>query len=230
MQKRKCFLLLTLGVLFCLCTFDDIDDTPLTMSIVGTSSDTVSLWPSLSFLLHPPLADSALELQIIPNPGTIYSTALNTSRDTAKLTVTGLLKGSTLYNITLKNTITAKNGKTLSPEESIFEIVTHPSEKEPNDQQRFADTLWLICFGISTPMSDTDYYFLPAPHGKTLTLASHQGLSGYRLVTLNDVIIHSDVELAESKSITIADTISTPLYCSIFSVFENDSRYEVRFK
>jgi hypothetical protein len=220
-------ILIYIITLFLFCTFDDGGDEPLTMIRIGDVSDTVSIWPHMTFLFSVPLQDSSVNLKIIPYPGTVYNNFLNETRDTLKLIVTGSLQGSTQYLITLNNAISAVNGSVLYPEEVSFEITTFPGEKEPNNNFGNADTLSVTCFGIIFPANDTDYFYINNPSATAFELKAYRGKSGYIIRDTSGSTITKDVGLEEIKTFTIPTTMSMPFFAGIFSVYDNDVRYEV---
>ena len=157
------------------CTFRQLDDKPLTITPVGTWNDTMSTFPTLVFVLSRPLADSVsapLEFQ----PYAQSLTRISSTRDTLFLSVPGdgeLLEGNTAYTITAANTLVADNGSTLDSAAVKFHFITYPSSSGQNHSPANADTIGTahIC-GINLPALDTDFYFCPSPHGKTLSVSS----------------------------------------------------------
>jgi len=209
------------------CTFNPKDYEPLTMVRVGDGSDTVSIWPGLTFAFSAPLQDSIVTMKIVPDPGPVYSSYLNRTSDTLILTVTGLLKGSAQYTITLGREVTDRNGEVLCPEDVLFTIVTLPAEQEPNNTITDADEFASVCCGTVYPANDTDCFYIPASVVKGLSLISHQNKSGYVVKDISSNIIAKNTSYDQIKTILFSQSLQPPVFIYIFSLLDNDSRYEL---
>lgn len=228
MRARKFYKIFAyISTLFLFCTFDDVPKEPLTMIRVDESGDTVSIWPSFTFAYSVALQDSIISLKMDPYPGTVFSSYLNSIGDTVNLVVTGSLQGNTTYWISLEDTITAINGSVLYPEEISFEITTFSKEIEPNNNLINVDTLVTVCFGTISPVNDTDYYYVNNLVATTFYQKCHKNKSGFFITEGTGKLIVVDDNFDELKKFTITDTITMPLFIGIFSVYDNDARYEI---
>lgn len=216
-----------LSVIFLLCTFNIDNKDPLIMTRVGDFTDTVSIWPKLTFMFSIPLKDSSVNILIIPDPGPVYDNYLNKTKDTLEINVTGTLEGSTQYKITLKDVLTAENGSKLYPDNALFEIITRPKEKEPNSGIEAADTLSVICFGMISPANDTDYFYIYNTTATGLYLKNHEGKSGFVIKDTSGGEIAADGSLEDIKTFMLSDIITMPIFIGIFSLVGNNARYEL---
>lgn len=216
-----------LSLLYLSCTFYSSDNDPLIMTRIGTIADTVSIWPTLTFLFSVPLEDSSITLKILPDPGPVYDTRLSSTKDTLQWTVTGSLDGNTSYQITLHQFLTAENGSKLYPGDAVFTIVTFPRECEPNNCLDNADSLSTVCFGIIAPAHDTDYFYINGTSVSSLYLTSHDNKAGWLIKDGENTVIVSDDGFDITKTAAIPDSIPPPLLAGIFSLFGTDTRYEI---
>ncbi len=218
------------GVLFLIivsCTFDSGNNEPLIMTRIRNISDTVSIWPRLTFLFSVPLEDTIVDLLILPDPGPVYDTYLADTKDTLYFSVTGTLKGNTPYVITLTRELTAENGNELYPDDAIFDIVTYPGEYEPNNDKVTADTLLTVCFGVISPAHDTDYFHIADSTVKTVYLTSHEKKAGILISDMKGDTIALDDGFEATKTITVSDSALFPLSAGVFTILGNDTRYEI---
>lgn len=220
-------LILIISISFLSCVFNTEDNSLLIMKRVDNETDTVSLWPQFIFEFSVPLKDSIVTITITPDPGPSYNVYLNNKRDTLTVTITGKLKGVTRYILTLKQAITAENGNKLYPEDAVFEFITLPSEKEPNNKKENADTLLTVCFGAVKPANDTDCFFIYNTTATGVYLKSHDKKSGFIIIDNSDTVLALDDEFDDVKTIDITDFNTAPLFVNIFSLFDNDARYEL---
>ena len=228
MHRNKilnCIIFLLVPLLSCI--FNPDDNKPLLMTRVDSESDTVSLWPRLIFEFSVPLKDSVVSIKITPDPGPVYSSYLNNARDTLTFSVTGILGGNTHYILTPEQAITAKNGNKLYPEDAIFDILTLPSEKEPNNKKSNADTLLTLCYGVVTPANDTDCFYMYNTTVTSLYLKSHDKKSGFFIKDLSDSVIIIDDGFEDIKTFDISDYNTAPIFVYVFSLFDSDTRYEL---
>ena len=221
------YLILFLLISFMACVFNTDDNRPLTMTRVDNETDTVSLWPQLIFEFSVPLKDSVVHIDITPDPGPVYSVYLNDKRDTLIFSVTGTLEGATHYVLTLEQPITAKNGNKLYPEDAVFNIVTLPGEKEPNNKKENADTLLTVCFGAAKPANDTDCFYIFNTTATGVYLKSRDKKSGFVIKDNADNIITLDNGPEDIKVFDISDYNTAPIFVYIFSLFDSDARYEL---
>jgi hypothetical protein len=195
---------------------------------VDNETDTVSLWPQLIFEFSVPLKDSIVTIDITPDPGPAYSAYLNDKKDTLILSVTGSLEGATLYVLTLEQPITAKNGNMLYPEDAVFNIVTKPGEKEPNNKKENADTLLALCLGAAKPANDTDCFYFFNTTATEVYLKSLDKKSGFFIKDNVDNIITINASPKDDiKVFDISSYNTAPLYVFVFSLFDSDARYEL---
>lgn len=220
---------ITVITLLCLCTFNTTNDDPLIMTLVGTQGDTVSLWPVLTFSFSIPLLDSIVPLTIEPDPGPQYMIFLNEKLDTLTFVVTGALEGNTLYTFSIDDIITAENGNKLYPGAATFTIITYPKEKEPNSSLHTADVLQWSCYGTINPVHDTDYFYIGSMQFSALYLKNHSKRTGIAIVDTTGNIIASDISFNEVKTIPFI-SVSLPVYAAVFSLIDNDARYEIGLK
>lgn len=225
--KKSIFCIACVYCVFLLCTFNVKNDDPLTISRIGNLSDTVSIWPQLNFVFSVPLIDSLVSINITPDPGSVFNTFLNKTRDSLMISITESLLGNTIYTITFDKTITSENGNTISAGDSICSIVTLPQEMEPNNTVLLADTLLTVCMGIISPAHDTDVFYLNNNLSKTVYMTNHKGKSGFIIKSTNDSLISIEDGLNENKTFLITDSSILPLYIYIFSIFENSTHYEL---
>jgi len=216
------------GLLF-FCTFDIDNNDPLIMTRFGTVSDTVSIWPRLDFAFSVPLEDSIVNIKITPDPGPVYNTHLFETKDTLVVTVTGSLEGNTSYRITLERFITAENGNELYPDDAVFDVVTLPKEREPNNFAN-ADTLSTVCLGSLSPAHDTDCFYINSTTATLLYLRNHLKKAAYVIKDTLHNVIASDESFDDIKSFAISDSLPNPLIVSISSLFGEGTRYEVGLK
>ena len=214
-------------ITFFSCTFNIVENEPLTMTCINHESDTVSLWPQLIFAFSKRIKDSVVLLDITPDPGSHYSTFLNEFKDTLYFEVTGILNGNTAYNITLKNRITGENGKLLYPEEVSFTMITHSKEHEPNNSVSIADTLFDICYGAISLVNDTDYYYISYQNSSNLYLKCHDRLTGFKVYGPSYILVNEQAGTEEIKEYFISNAITIPLYVCVFSLSDNNARYEL---
>ena len=225
-KMPKCIIFLLVPLLSCI--FNPYDNKPLLMTRVDSESDTVSIWPALIFEFSVPLKDSVVSIKITPDPGPVYSSYLNDARDTLTFSVTGILSGNTHYILSLTQTITAKNGNKLYPEDAIFDILTLPGEKEPNNKKSNADTLLTLCYGVGTPANDTDCFYIYDTTATSLYLKNHDKKSGFFVRDISDSILIIDDSFEDLKIFNIPGNISMPVFVYIFSLkFNNDAHYEL---
>ena len=221
----NCIIFLLVPLLSCI--FNPDDHKPLIMTRVDSGSDTVSIWPTLIFEFSVPLKDSVVSIKITPDPGPVYSSYLNNARDTLTFSVTGTLGGNTHYILTLEQTLTAKNGNKLYPEDAIFDIITLPREREPNNTKSNADTLLTLCYGDITPASDTDCFYIFNTAITSLYLQNHDSKSGLFIKDFYDNVLIIDDGFEDIKTFDIPSNISMPVFVYVFSLFNNDARYEL---
>lgn len=228
MLRNKIFcLIIFLLISFLSCVFNTEDNSPLIMTRVDNETDTVSLWPHLIFEFSVPLKDSVVNITITPDPGPVYSVYLNDKRDTLTFSVTGTLEGATHYILTLEQPITAKNGNKLHPEDAVFNIVTLPGEKEPNNKKENADTLLILCFGAAKPANDTDCFYIFNTAATGLYLKSHDKKSGFVIKDNSDNVITLDDGFEKTKTFDISNYNTAPIFVYVFSLFDSDARYEL---
>jgi hypothetical protein len=229
MQKKLNYLFLFLLLsLFAGCTFIVEDDRAFTMTRIGNTADTVSIWPQLAFCFSVPLAkDSSVHLIITPDPGPVYSVYLNRNRDTVRLDVSQSLEGNTTYFITLQDTLQSVNDKYLYPADVSFSFTTYPKENEPNNTSATADTLRALCFGASVTATDTDFYFIPATNARGIYLKSMQSKSGCIVLHITGAVLKKNNTLDQTKTIAFNDTINAPCYMAVYPLFDNATRYEL---
>ncbi len=223
-------IIICLFTFFLYCTFDEVSNQPLTMNRIDESGDTVLVWPSLTFVFSVPVQDSSVALKMIPYPGTVYNSNLNETKDTLILIVSGSLIGNTKYLITLENQITATNGSVLYPEDVSVEITTLSKEHEPNNNLVNIDTLNAVCCGTISPTNDTDYFYMNNSTATSFYQKCHTSNSGYFITDSSGKTIVLDDGFDEIKTFTITDTVTMPLFVGIFSVYDNDARYEIRLE
>jgi len=222
------YLILFLVLSFMACVFNTEDNSPLTMTRVDNETDTVSLWPQLIFEFSVPLKDSVVSIDITPDPGPVYSAYLTNKRDTLIFSVTGSLEGATPYVLTLKQPITAKNGNKLYPEGAVFNIVTLPGEKEPNNKKENADTLLTLCLGAAKPAHDTDCFYSFNTTATKVYLKSIDKKSGFVIKDNADNIITINASFENDiKEFDISSYNTAPLFIFVFSLFDSDARYEL---
>jgi hypothetical protein len=209
------------------CTFNAVNNEPLTITCINQKSDSVSLWPQLIFTFSTKLKDSIVILEITPDPGPQYSTFLNEFKDTLFFKVTGVLNGNTTYSITFKDRITGENGKMLYPEDVSFTIITGRGENEPNNSISIADTVFDICYGTISPVNDTDYYYLSYQLSSNLYLKCHDRLTGFKIIDSSGSIINEQAGTQEIKQYSISNSAVTPFYICIFSLSDNNAKYEL---
>lgn len=226
-QILRSYCIIFLMVLFLFCTFNTGNNASLIMKQVGEATDTVSIWPQLIFVFSVPLKDNSVNLKITPDPGPVYSNYLSETKDTLTISVTGMLEGNTRYIITLEDVITAENGSKLYPDDAVFDIITLPKEREPNNSFNNTDTLLSVCFGTVSPASDTDYFYINNTIASTMYLKNHDKKSGFFIVNTSGSIIAIDDSFDEIKTFSISDSILLPLFVGVFSLFGNDTRYEI---
>ena len=221
------YLIIFLLISFAACVFNTDDNRLLTMTRVDNETDTVSLWPQLIFEFSVPLKDSVVNIDITPDPGSVYSVFLNVKKDSLTVAITGTLKGATSYTLTPAQTITAKNGNKLYPEDAVFNFMTLPGEKEPNNNKENADTLLTICLGAAKPANDTDCFYIFNTTVTGVYLKSRDKKSGFLIKDNFDNVITVDDGFAEMKTFDISDYNTAPIFVYIFSLFYSDARYEL---
>lgn len=167
------------------CTFTTPDTTPLTLQAPEALTDTMDLWPSLTFTFSTAVADSFAAMKLDPDMQGSYASMLH-SADSMDFTVTDPqgLAGSTAYVLALAGDLHAANGSVLSASAARYSFVTRPAENEPNNRLSDADTLNGTLCGALYPVSDTDYYRCPRLKGLTLSLLNIRG-------TVNVVLVDS---------------------------------------
>ena len=229
MLRKKIFYITIIPLLsYVVCVFDTEDNSPLIMSRVDNETDTVSLWPQLIFEFSVPLKDSIVNIDITPDPGPVYSAYLNDKKDTLIFSVTGSLEGATLYVLTLEQPLTAKNGNILYPEDAVFNIVTLPGEKEPNNKKENADTLLSVCLGAAKPANDTDCFYIFNPTATNVYLKNHDKKSGFVIKdNADNIITINNSSVNDIKVFDISSYNSAPLFVFVFSLFDSDARYEL---
>lgn len=225
--KKIFFLILFLLLSFFSCVFNTEDNSPLIMTRVDIETDTVSLWPQLIFEFSVPLKDSIVNIIVTPDPGPVYSVYLNDKRDTLTFSVTGTLEGTTRYVLTLQQPLTAKNGNKLYPEDAVFEFVTLPGEREPNNKKENADTVLTLCFGAAKPANDTDCYYIFNTAATGVYLKSLDKKSGFLIKDISDNILTLDDGFEEIKTFDISEYNMAPIFVHVFSIFGNDARYKL---
>ncbi len=219
--------IIALQAIFLFCTFNIDNKEPLTMRRVGNISDTVSIWPRLTFIFSVPIKDNHVDILIIPDPGPVYSQYLNETKDTLTISVTGMLQGNTRYVITPDYIITAENGNKLYPDNALFEIITLPAEIEPNNNYKDANILFSLCYGTICPANDTDYFYITNLTAESLYIKSIESKSGFFLCDTLGFLIAENKNQEEIKVIDIPNGIIAPLYAGVYSLIDNGARYEL---
>lgn len=131
------------------------------MTRVGRN-DTIPCWGEIAIAFSIPVADTSIRFDISPDPGTVYSTQIiNTTHDTAIITVSQMLPGDTRLVISPGMPIHAENGTEIRPGNDSIVVHTYPREDEPNDAPGLAGTLREMICGEILPGNDTDYFWVP---------------------------------------------------------------------
>jgi hypothetical protein len=202
------------------CSFVDEKPPSLTMRLVSPESDSISIFATLYFAFSFPIVEEQVQFAILPDPGTVFSTRLNTTRDTLILEVTGGLEGSTEYTMLPAHDIRGENGTTLSAEKAAFTLYTHAAEKEPNDRPDtlIADRFVSPVFGTVRMVNDTDYFFVSQPLSGALSLRS---FGPYRcrmqLLSAGQRFVVPAGEENLTNTFAIPDTVAFPLYVAVYS-------------
>jgi flagellar biosynthesis/type III secretory pathway ATPase len=108
-----------------------------------------------------------------------------------------------------------------------FTIITKKKENEPNNFISISDTLFDICYGVIFPANDTDYYYISYQLPSNFYLKCHDRLTGFKVIDSSGSIIDEQTGTQEVKQYSISSTAITPLYVCIFSLSDNNSRYEL---
>lgn len=209
------------------CTFEQTDDTALEAERIDTWGDTIPPWGSLTIAFTTPLQDSSINYLISPNPGTIYNSNLNITKDTVIISVTGILSGFTEFTITPEKDLVAENGSILSMETASFSVITFPTENEPNDTSKLADTLQDLKYGILSNKLDADYYIIPDSSINEVYLVNHLKKCGMHIYNQNDSLIFSNESLSDTLKEVFSSITSWPLFIKVFSLIDSDSRYHL---
>lgn len=225
--QKLLFLAISVPVVVIQCTFETDFEQPLVMECISEKIDTVLPWPQLIFVFSSPLKDSTIELSLLPDPGPVFYNYLTQSKDTLHFLVTGTLSGQRDYSLSLKTSIVAENGSILYPEDALFSFTTWPSELEPNNRIELCDTLVNICYGIITPVNDSDYYFFYDTTATNLYLKCHSRISGIIVLNAQGQEVFSQHDINDLKQFPLNDNLSMPLYIKIFSLLDTDARYEL---
>jgi len=220
-------IMLFVSAIYFSCTFEDVDTTPLTIERIDALGDTVMPWPTLRFVFSKPLADSATHFVITPDPGSIYHSVLSLTGDTLELIVTGILAGSKSYTAKPSADLLATNGSVLKIADASFSFYTFSVEQNPNDDASTADTLFSKRFGTINPVNDTDYFCIPEVESTSVLLINHFRQCGMTIVDENDSIIKEMTGFNDSLKHIFSKNSTGTCYIKVFSLLDNDSRYEI---
>jgi hypothetical protein len=201
---------------------------PLRMERVGDLSDTVSVFPALTFAFSSPLKNRTVDFIFDP-PFFDWCSVLNETADTCTLTVNGELQGATRYVVRAAHELTSTSGATYSPEGDLIEVFTSEKEKEPNNTPGTADTLDRRICGTIETAADTDFYCVPVLGDNTIgidMLDSRLGVA-YR-ENGGGAYIEAVVQDGE---IVMSGGIEDPVSIRVNAfVLEAGSRYELRIR
>ena len=161
---------------FCLClrcglyNTDDVE--PLTMRCITALSDTLSVYPRLSFVFSNPLSDSSVAVSFSPPTSAMFGALLSATHDTLTVQVMEALEGDTRYVVRLGAPVTSINGGVLVPSDDSTVFFTFPCEQEPNDTKDNADTFTSCIFGKISDVSDIDAFICAAAHPRAVYMQS----------------------------------------------------------
>lgn len=222
--------ILLISTAFLFCTFEQDDNTPLTIERVDLMGDTIVPWGTLIFVFSVPLEDGVATLKITPNPGAVYNCLLSDSKDTLYLNISGFLEANTSFSISLENDFTAENGSVLLAEDVDFTVFTGNMENEPNNSIETSDSLNGRIFGIAENKSDEDFFILADTLISEISLINHKKKNGFQILDINGTIMLTNENLDDTLNEIISLINIWPKFIKVYPLVDSDSRYELEVR
>lgn len=222
------------GAFIISCTFVQPQPEQLEISLVQPFEDTVDTYPVISFAFSIPLSDNSVSFVLSPDPGqdAAYYTSVNTTLDTARLIIHGMLQGRTTYEIFPSGEIQAANGTVFKPSDGSWKFTTRPREQEPNDHISIADTLYDLCCGSIDRSDDIDWYVITNDQAKSVVVDASAGPCGITLMDAHNKMITTESlttfdpsKIKRLDTLSIPDSMTAPYAFSVRPVIAGEAKH-----
>jgi hypothetical protein len=204
------------------CTFGT-DPVRLSMTRADNLGDTIPAFGQLAFAFSQPVSSDEISLALNPNPGSVYSTRLNSSHDTLFLDVTGMLQGDTIYTIDLLDTVRAGSGMRLLPGEVQFIVTTGAVEQEPNGTRETADVLTSSICGFIQTTQDADCYMANVRFSHFVLYATDKDC-GMRITDSTGLIDTLKMPDTPAETLLVPSAFQFPVLITVYSYYGTSQR------
>jgi hypothetical protein len=155
---------------------------------------------------------------------TEYRQTFNAAHDTVTLDFILPLQGDERYSLFLASFVESEDGSILRPGEDSLELVTFPTEQEPNDFKTIADTLKGIIFGSVSAANDTDWYAIHDTAAASFYLKSTGSSSLFEMYDADSLSARPS-KFAAAETLDVPGSFERPLYIAVFAYNRSNGGY-----
>jgi hypothetical protein len=158
---------------------------------------------------------------------TEFRQSFNAAHDTVTLEFILPLQGDERYSLLLDSFVESEDGSILRPGEDSLELVTFPTEQEPNDFNYIADTLRDITFGSVSAANDTDWYAIHDTTAESFYLKSTGSSSIFKICDADSLSVRPQA-FAAAETLDIPGSFERPLRIAVYAFNRsNGGHYEL---